>query len=502
MNLRDYFQIIWRRKWVILATSLTIVIIVMLVTLRIPPTYSATTTIRIALTNSGSPSYEDYIYSDRLMNTYVDLATTTPVLDLLKQRLGLNILPKISVKTVPNTELIRITVEYSEPNTAALVANTLADILISQSLELYRGGGKSSLEILSEQVATMEKEVNQARTEYLNVVANDPNDTVGIQTAKDKLDINQQMYASILDQYEQARLDESQRANSISVVEPANPPLIPSKPNRILNIALGFIVGAAGGLGLAFLFENLDYTLYTTDQIEKITKLPLIGRVPHLGKNVSAVDMNRDFAFSEAFRHLRTNLLNAEVPIKTLLITSAQPKEGKSRIISNLAVAMARSGRSVLVIDADLRIPSLHENFNLDNDIGLSTVLLQKCTYEEAVQSCGFQGVQVLPSGPSPINPSELLGSDQMKDLIKQVTKIFDLVIIDAPAALAVTDTSVLAPLVDAVALVICRGKVSSNAVRSAEDQINRVNARWIGVIINQAEMNESRYYYDNKRKL
>jgi non-specific protein-tyrosine kinase len=502
MELRTYIEILWRRKWIIIITILLTEIIVIIGSFMIKPVYSASTKIRIAAAAStGSLSYSDSTYADRLMNTYIELATTTPVFDNLKQQLGLNILPTIKVDTIPNTELIQIIVEDQNPALAANVANTLADILIDQSLQLYSGTGRSSSEILNTQVLVMEQQVNEARINYLYLLANDPTNTDGIQTAKQKLDIEQQMYNSLLDQYEQTRLNEAIRQNSISVVEPAAPPMIPSKPNKALNIALGFFVGMVGGLGLAFLFENLDTTIHTTNQIKSITDLPIIGEVPELDRNnlYNLVDSN--LAAGEAFRRLRTNILSADFPIRSLMITSADPKEGKSSIIANLAYTMAQSGLKVIVVDADMRVPSQHVLFNIDNKIGLSSILEQNARFPQAIRSSKFEGVHVIPSGPLPVNPSELLGSDQMKKIIDQISKVFDIAIIDAPAALAVTDATVLASMVDAIALVICRGKTRSQSVKSVQAQFDKIKIKWLGVIFNRSEMNRSNYYYARKKR-
>jgi len=502
MDLKQYLLILWRRKWVIVITTLVTLVVVIIATLKTTPIYSATATMRVASTSSGSITSYDYMYADRLMNTYVKLATTRPVLDELEQKLNLSELPPIEVKTLSQTELIQITVEHSNPETAALAANTLAEILINQSLELYTGSGESSLEILSEQVSSMEEEVNQARATYTNLVENSPEDTEAIQTAQEMLDLKQQMYSSVLEQYEQTRLRASLRANSVSVVEPAFPPPDPAKPRKELNIALGFIVGAVGGLGLAFLFENLDTTLYTTDQIEAVTKLPSIGRVPQLGKLNSFDDMNTDFSYGEAFRRLRTNILSVEFPVRTLMITSARPREGKSRIVANLAFVMAQSGRRVVVVDADMRVPTQYKLFNIENNVGLSSILEQNARFTDELQSSDFQGVYVIPSGPLPPNPSELLGSDQMKLLIEKLKNTFDLVIIDTPAILAVADAVILAPMADAIALVICRGKTSRGDVRSVQTQLSKINGRFIGVIENKAEHTNGYYYYKQKKNL
>lgn len=179
MDLQQYLVILWRRKWIIVTTMIMTEIVVIIGTLKATPIFSVSTTLRIASASSGSISYYDYMYADRLINTYVKLATTAPVLNELKQQLKISDLPPIEVKTISETELIQISVEHPNPILAANVANTLANILMNQSLELYTGTGKSSQEILSEQLSMMETEVNTARTNYMDLVAKDPGDTGG-----------------------------------------------------------------------------------------------------------------------------------------------------------------------------------------------------------------------------------------------------------------------------------------------------------------------------------
>lgn len=499
MDLQQYLVILWRRKWIIVITVVLTEIIVIIGTLKATPIYSTSTTLRIASAASGSISSYDYMYADRLMNTYVRLATTTPVLNELKKQLRLNDLPTIDVKTIPETELIQITVEHIDPVLAANIANTLADILINQSMELYTGSGKSSQEILNEQLLSMEAEVNQARADYMNLVAKNPSDTEVIQAAKQKLDLEEQMYASILEQYEQTRLKEAVRAKSVSVVEPAIPPESPSKPSKVLNVALGFMAGLVVGLGLVFIFENLDSTLYTTEQIESATSLPTIGKIPRSVERDFMIGMNGDFASGEAYRRLRTNIQSVGDHLRTLLITSAEPREGKSTIVAKLAHTMAQSGLKVIVVDADMRVPRQHVLFNVENNVGLSSILEQKATLEEAVQTSEIPGIQLLTSGPSPENPTELLGSENMKKLIKQLTHTYDLVMIDTPALLEVSDADVLASGVDAVAFVVCRSATRTGAVHAALSQLDKVKAKSIGVIINRSEPSRSHYYYNYK---
>ncbi len=162
---------------------------------------------------------------------------------------------------------------------------------------------------------------------------------------------------------------------------------------------------------------------------------------------------------------------------------------------------MAKSGMKVVVIDADLRLPSQHVLFNIDNQIGLSSILKESAHFPQAIRATKYDGVHVIPSGPLPSNPSELLGLENMKKIIEQISKVFDIAIIDAPSAVAVTDASVLAPIVDAAVLVVSRGKSNSHAVQSVITQFNQIKIRWIGVIVNRAELKDSHYYYKKSKE-
>jgi succinoglycan biosynthesis transport protein ExoP len=500
MELRNYIAIFWRRKWVIAVTLVVTVTVVVIGTLMATPTYAASTTLRVLTTTSGSVDWVDYdiMYADRLMNTYANIATSGPVLEELVRRLGLDEPPQIETKILANTELMQVTVEDSNPILAREAANALAEILAAQSRELYTGIGRTAQEALSEQLAQIEDELNQARREYESLVAQSPEESERITAASRAIALKQETYTMLLEHYELARIREAIRANTLSVVEPAVAPEAPSKPRRALNIALGFVVGLAGGVGLAFLFENLDTTLYTTEQIERVTALSTLGKIP-IARRQRQVVFNGNSPQAEALRRLRTNIfaLDHDAPLRTLLVTSAEPREGKSTIVANLAFAIAQSGRTVIVVDGDLRRPTLHRIFDLSNEMGLSSMLKQDVTLDEAMQDSSIPGVQVLTSGPLPPDPAELLGSPRMTALIEQLAQQFDMVLLDTPSFLAVTDAAVLAPAVDGVVLVVGRTQAREEAVRAACQQLADVKVNSIGVVVNRAEQGGSYLYYN-----
>jgi capsular exopolysaccharide synthesis family protein len=520
MDIKAYLATLWGSKWVILATTVVTVAVITIATLLSTSIYTASATLRVASAAGTMGSYSDYFYADRLMNTYTRIATSNPVLEELTKRLDLQTMPDIKVETIPNTELFQIKVESSNPLLAKSVANTLAEILVAQSEEYYSGGGKRPQEILGEQLAQVESELKQARQDYENLSLTHADDSEQVTNARKTVELKERTYITLLDQYEQARLQETIRANTISVVEPADVPRSPSRPRRALNIMLGFLVGLTGGVGLAMLLENLYRRPHTSEQILSLTAMTLLGKIPRAsssafsllkmgnGKNHPSTigplqKSNR--AFIEAFLRLRTNVFcqfndspNGR-PRKTLLITSAGPHEGKTTIVTNLAFAIAQAGHKVIVVDSDLRLPRLHKNFDLSNLTGLSNVLTGEVSWEKAVQETKIPGLQVLTSGPVPFNPAELLGSSEMKALIGNLSITYDLVLIDGPALLIVTDATVLAPLVDGVVLVVRRNFVKEDDLREVSKELRNIKTHTIGVVVNEAEAISGYYYYRGK---
>ena len=360
------------------------------------------------------------------------------------------------------------------------------------------GEGGTAAEALSQQLVQIENELNQAQQEYESLVTQSPEDSEHILAVRRTIDLKQATYATLLKQQEQIRLREALRANSVSIIEPAVVPQTPSKPRKELNIALGFLVALAGGTGLAFLFENLDTRLYTTEQIENIPELSVLGTIPTAKQQDQITFFGGDSAQEEAFRRLRTNLFtqDQEAPLKTLMVTSAAEGEGKSTVVANLALAIAQSKRKVVVVDSDLRRPALHTLFNLPNEIGLSTVLKQGATLDEAIQTSHLPRIHVLTSGPLPSNPAELLGSSQMTAVLWELAQRFDVVLLDTPALLPVADAAVLAPAVDGVMLVVGRAQARKQDVQAACQQLADVKARVVGLVVNRSQQNGSHRYY------
>jgi polysaccharide biosynthesis transport protein len=492
LELKTILAVIRRRIWVIILTLAVTIATAVIFALLSTPIYSAKTIVRVVSSPGSTGNYSDYVYAGNLKNTYAIIATSQPVVDELMLRFQLTEAPEILVEVVSNTEIIEITVQDPNPAVARDVANALAEILITKSNSFYTGEGKSPTEILSEQLAQTETELNQARQEYDTLASKTPQDIEKMTALATSIQLKERTYATLLDQYEQARVREALRENTISVVEPASLPESPTKPNKLLIAALGCVAGLVGGVGLAFVFENLDDTLHTSQEIEALTELPAMGKIP------TAKGSREFIVFNESFRHLRTNLfrLNVENPPKTILVTSAQPGEGKSTIVVNLANSLAQVSKKVVVVDGDMRIPRIHEQYSLSNQTGLSQVLKGEITLKAALQTAPSENVKVLTSGPIPTNPVELLGLPAMAEIIEDLRNQFDFILLDAPSLLAVADAAVIMARVDEVLLVIGRSQVQEQAVRAALRQLEELKSKKYGIVINRAELNGSYYYY------
>ncbi len=298
---------------------------------------------------------------------------------------------------------------------------------------------------------------------------------------------------------------EIRRSNLVTVIEPAIVPPEPSSPNLKLNIALAIIAGMVGGIGIAFLLENLDTTLHESRQIAEVTAVDLASlvKIPPAKAGETAIWMNGESLQGEAFRRLRTMLQhgqNGSMP-RVLMVTSAQPQEGKSTVVSNLAFTLAQSGKKVIVVDGDLRVPTIHTIFHVSNEAGLSDILHQRMEISSALQHDTVTGITLLTSGIVDHLPTEMLGSEDMHALLKHLSTIADFVLLDTPSFLAITDAALLAPHVDGVLLVVGRARAQSDAVQSVLSQLSLLQVPVVGVVVNHAELDNGSQYYNYYRR-
>jgi capsular exopolysaccharide synthesis family protein len=263
------------------------------------------------------------------------------------------------------------------------------------------------------------------------------------------------------------------------------------------------VLGLALGICLAFLQEYLDDRITSPDEVDRLVHLPVVGHIPRFAgeqpRLMTALPAHSPI--TESYRALRTSISFAaiEAPLRTMIVTSAHQAEGKSTTSVNLAIAMAMEGRRVILVDADLRRPSLHRALDLPVAPGLTDVLLGSQPVEKALRATGVPGLQVLTSGPIPPNPAELLNSSPMSALIGELQRNADVVLFDTPPCLPVTDAQVLAPKVEGVLLVAALGEAKKAAVKQACELFDRAHARVVGLVFNKIQIQKgagSSYYY------
>jgi capsular exopolysaccharide synthesis family protein len=304
---------------------------------------------------------------------------------------------------------------------------------------------------------------------------------------------NDLTHAKLLQQLYESKIPKTQMA---VVTDPAEPSKAPVKPNKTLNIVLGLIFGLIMGIGLAFFIEYLDTSVKTIDDVERTFNAPVLGVIP---QNIGyLVEDGSESKHAEAYRVLRTNLLfsRRDEHFNTIVVVSAGAGEGKSTTTINLATVFAQAGNRVLVVDSDLRRPTLHKIFKVTNNMGLTNYLLKQNTIAEVVQTTSLATLDFMPSGKLPNSSMGILGSQQMKDMIKELKQRYDFIFFDSPPILGVSDASILASEVDMVMQVIQYRRYPQLMTIRAKQMIEKVGGNFVGMVLNNINMSQDEGYY------
>ena len=508
MELREILHIIWRRASIILLGTVLVAAVAFFASRHMQPVYQAKVTMKVDQPANTPLSERSLMTGEDLALTYSKLLTTRPLLETVIANLGLNASPEelkdhIDTNRIPDTQLVELTVRDTDAQRAAATANAIAFTFItlhnqerqSETITAYEQDVMAQLAKLKELIEHNQSALDEASTSDL------PAQEGAAPSLQPSLAAQQSTYAGLLSTYLDIQLAQSQFFD-ITVIEPAVAPAKPISPRIPINTFLGALLGGSLSLGLVFALHYLDRSLKTRDDVTQILSLPALGVIPRMqgaerSNGPIAASLPRSYV-SEAFRVLRTNIRFAGVdrPLTTILLASAEPGAGKTTVAVNLGIVWAQAGYRVVLMDADLRFPRLHEAFGLHNRTGLTDLLVGDLEDDVAyMQETGTDNLRLIASGPVPPNPSELLGSKRMGAVLAAVRRQADFVIVDAPAGLPVTDAAVLAPKVDGVLLVVRAHGTQRDAIRQTAAGLLQVGGRLVGAVLNGVPRPTRGYY-------
>lgn len=534
MELVQYIRLVRKWLWLILLASFVAGGVSFIVNTGRPPVYEAQTTISIGrYIESPNPDSSEIRTGIELAQTYAQIVQTTDVLQATIDALDLtdmsvdSLRRLINTRILPGTSLLVITVTYNDPVLTADIANNLAEQLILQSPTNLTPDQQAQIEFSNARINELTEQLRASQNE-LDLI----NRQLETETDEDTIRDLREERNTVIEQINQASATIAQfsntiatyqqRTNSLQVIERARVPTSPSGASVVSTTLLGIIVGAALAVGVALLIEYLDDTIRTTEDAAQTLALPVLGAIARFGKKNTpypdrlVVNQPSMSPIAESYRTLRTNLLYSDNKQhkSVYVITSPAPEEGKSVTTANLAITMALAGLQVLLIDADLRRPRVHELFGLDNSVGLTTLLFADpptsgngahgddklpSGLKACLQNTSVPRLRVITSGFIPSNPTEILGSALMQrwvDAFYAATNV-DVILFDTPPCLMVADSSVLAATVKAeVVLVLDCGRTRRGGAIRAKEQFTRLGVTVKGVVVNRINPRDEAYDY------
>jgi non-specific protein-tyrosine kinase len=535
MELRQYVAIAWRWSWLLILGAVLAGLAAFVVSQLQTPQYQATTTMLVNQSQAGSgQSYNDVLANQQLSKTYGQIVTSSLVLQPVAEWAGLTydeLRAMVSAGVRRDTQLIDITVRDTDPERAAVLANQIGEAFAEQIQNAQLTQQTQAKNDLDQQSAFVQGVIQERRDELqtLNAMpAGMPESQrqTRISIVNSEISDLHERLEQLNDNLQDLRVESLKSTNSVTPVNEARAPSSPVSPRTMFNTVLGALVGLIIAAGFAAVFEYLDDTVKSAADVSRVTGFVTLGTIQRFadvssgrrfrksvreqastsktGKTGSPSGQivtvtNEHSPTDEAYRMVRTNLEFARSgrPNRTMLITSALPGEGKSTTSANLAIAMAQTGRRVVLVDADLRRPSLHRVFGVPNATGLSTLfVMDNPTLVGLLRPTPIETLQLLPSGPLPPNPVELMASDRMEEIITLLTGEADFVIFDSPPLLSVADSVTLAARLDGVVLVVDAGRTRSGLLARAAELLNQAHAHVWGVVLNRVKARSSEGYY------
>lgn len=490
-----------RWLWLLIVASILGAGTSYLVSSRLPKVYEGSAKLLVTPSQAnGVASYNDVLTGQSLTRTYAEVLKTRPILEDAARQAGVDVPPErlaplVEVKPVLNTQLIQINARATDADLAARFANQIATSFIQSTQASQSSRFSAVREALGQQLAQLQRDIDDRTRRIDGLRANDPG-SAELSRLQSELSQLQQSYAATERSFADARLSEARSTDLLALVEPASPPINPVEPRVLLNVIVAGLFALVLAFVLAYLIEHLDDRLRSPERVTRHTGLQVLGSVSTLPPNTAPTVEDRHLG--EALRLLRTNLQFAAVarPLHSLVVTSSEAGDGKTTIATNLAIVLAQAGQRVILVDADLRRPTVHQVLGLPNRAGLTSLLIDESVRaSDLVNPTQFSGLSVIPSGPLPPNPGELLASDRMRRRMEELTGLADVVIFDSPPVLAVSDPAILAALVDGALLVASANRTRGQRAAHALDIIRGTGATVLGIVLNRAPLDRRSYY-------
>jgi capsular exopolysaccharide synthesis family protein len=488
-TLRSYALLVRRRKWWVIGLTLLGLAVSLAISFTQAKQYSASAQVLVqASSQTGALGVTQQPVTSTDVQTMLQLVTSAPVTAAVQHKLGRA--PSVTAAEVAQTNVIAITAVASSPAEAANVANLYANAFITDQRKVALNSLTTTEGQLKGQIKTITKQLKALRG------------TSGTGSEQTAL-VNQQ--AVLSEQLTQMQVNSNAETNGLALVTPASPPTAPSSPKPTEDGLLGIVAGLVLGLAVAFLRESLDDAIASKEAAEEFGGATLLAAVPMVNSwkkrdRPLVVSLARPMSpASEAYRSLRTSLQFArqEQDLRTILVTSPAAAEGKTSTLSNLGATFAQAGQRVVLVSCDLRKPRLGQFFGLDERLGLTTAILGEQPVEELIQAVpGDDNLWLLGSGQMPPNPAELLNGKRIQEVFGKLRKLFDLVLIDSPPVLPVTDAVILAKDADATLLVVAAGRTSRGDLQRSAEKLAQVNARVVGLVLNETSKQTSGYGY------
>lgn len=488
MRLRDYLGVLRRRKWTIIRAALIVAVVAVLVGLLLGPTYEGVAVILVSEQDPIATMFGTNLpvlstQPERSLQTHVQLIQLRPLLEQVIKELDLDtdvddLAAQVSVDPKGQTNLLTIAVRDRDPERAAQIANSLADAYIQWTQYKKHVRIAAAEDQVEKQLAEARAEIERVRT--APATASLPSDcSIALQSAADR-------YNRLLSQRDELRMSDHLQSATGSLVASASADTKTVSPKPVRDGLVGLLLGLLAGLAIAFVAERYEDALTSSEEAAGIYGVPVLGEIPIRTTEGPAALLRPGTAEAQGYAELRNSLafVGQQRHLKSVLITSAEAGEGKSTVAANLAAAFAHAGDSVVFLDCDFRRPAGQQHFAVDTTVGLSDVLTRGHDLGTALQSpIGFDNLLVLPAGRLPENPSALLSSAAMQEMVAEIAAVADWVIIDTPPLLAVADAAAAARWSDGVLIVTQVGVSTSDAAKRSRQMLENVGARMLGVV-------------------